>query len=212
MWHGASCGTGMAGCTSLRSFGYQYLSLSLIMTRPSTKYMSTVNYQRPCLLNIRFLPLNSGQFSLAVSSVTVNVITLFSRWRPWQAPLWAPLYLLCLPFSLLQRFPFRSPFSFLFSFPPLTAVSAFHTWQMIARVKVFSVSILHFPKGEQKKKKKETGVGDKLSAAGFTEKIVQNCLIPGQISECIQSQAKCYCAPQFGHYTLSFPFREPLPN
>ncbi len=120
------------------------------MTRPTTKYMSTVNYQRPCLLNIRFLPLNSGQFSLAVSSVTVNVITLFSRWRPWQAPLWAPLYLLCLPFCLLQRFPFLSPVLFFF-FPPLTAVSAFHTWQMIARVKVFSVSILHFPKGEQKR-------------------------------------------------------------
>lgn len=44
--------------------------------------------------------------------------------------------------------PFSLPFLF---FPPLTAVSAFHTWQMIARVKVFSVSILHFPKGEQKR-------------------------------------------------------------
>lgn len=55
------------------------------MTRPTTKYLSTVNYQRPCLLNIRFLPLNSRQFSFAVSSVTVNVITFFSHWRPWQA-------------------------------------------------------------------------------------------------------------------------------
>lgn len=156
--HRASPGTGTAGCTSLRWRRYQYLSLSLIMTRPTAKYMSTVNYQRPCLLNIRFLPLNSGQFSHAVSSVTVNVITLFSRWRPWQAPLWAPLYLLCLsilpatkiPLSLAPLFSFF--FFFLFSppSPPLTAVSAFHTWQMIARVKVFSVSILHFPKGEQK--------------------------------------------------------------
>lgn len=99
------------------------------MTRPTTKYMSTVNYQRPCLLNIRFLPLNSGQFSRAVSSVTVNVITLFSRWRPWQALLWAPLYLLLpsilpatkIPPSLTLLF----FLSFSFFFQPLTAVSAF---------------------------------------------------------------------------------------
>lgn len=180
------------------------------MTRPTTKYMSTVNYQRPCLLNIRFLPLNSGQFSRAVSSVTVNVITLFSRWRPWQALLWAPLYLLLPSILPATKIPpsltllFFLSFSFFFNHSLLYPLS--NTWQMIAPVKVFSVSILHFPKREQKRR------GDKLSAAGFTEKIVQNCLIPGQISECIQSQAKCYCALQFGHYTLSFPFREPLPN
>lgn len=131
-------------------------------------------------------------------------MSLFSligdRDRPTLSPALSPL-LSILPAT---KIPLTLSLPFFFS-PPFTAVSAFHTWQMIARVKVFSVSILHFPKGEQKK-------GDKLSAAGFTEKIVQNCLIPGQISECIQSQAKCYCAPQFGHYTLSFPFREPLPN
>lgn len=192
----------MADCTSLRSDGYQYLRLSLIMTRSTTKYMSTVNYQRPCLLNIRFLPLNSGQFSLAVSSVTVNVITLFSCWRPWQAPLWAPLYLLCRPFSLLQRFPFLSPF--LFFSTTHCCIRFPHVANDCPGKGIFCFN-LTFSQGRTKK-------GDKLSAAGFTEKIVQNCLIPGQISECIQSRAKCYCAPQFGHYTLSFPFREPLPN
>lgn len=97
----------------------------------------------------------------------------------------------------------------LFSFsPPLTAVSAFHTWPMIARVKVFSVSILHFPKGEQKE---ERGGGGGLSAAGFTEKIVQNCLIPGQISESIQSQAKCYCAPHLAIILCLFHLEEPFP-
>lgn len=105
----------------------------------------------------------------------------------------------------LSHTPFLS-FFFLFFFNHSLLYPLSNTWQMIAPVKVFSVSILHFPKREQKRR------GDKLSAAGFTEKIVQNCLIPGQISECIQSQAKCYCALQFGHYTLSFPFREPLPN
>lgn len=97
----------------------------------------------------------------------------------------------------------------LFSFsPPLTAVSAFHTWPMIARVKVFSVSILHFPKGEQKRR--GVGVGG-LSAAGFTEKIVQNCLIPGQISESIQSQAKCYCAPHLAIILCLFHLEKPFP-
>lgn len=58
----------------------------------------------------------------------------------------------------------------------------------------------------------KTKRGHKLSAAGFTEKIVQNCPIPGQISKCIQSLGKCYCTPQFSHYTLSFPFSAPRPN
>lgn len=54
------------------------------------------------------------------------------------------------------KIPLFSLFFFtFFSFPPLTAVSAFHTWQMIAPVKVFSVSILHFPKGRTKKKRKK---------------------------------------------------------
>lgn len=144
----------ITGCASLWSGEYHYLNLSLIMIRPSTKHMPTVNYWRPCLLNIRFLLLNSGQFSLAVSSVTVNVITLFARWRLWQAPLWATLYLLCCPFFPLQRCPLSLPPP---TSPPLSAVSAFHTWQMIAPVKVFSVSILHFPKGEQKRGERAFG-------------------------------------------------------
>lgn len=65
----------------------------------------------------------------------------------------------CLQFSPspMQRFPFLS-LAFLFSFFLYHSllVSAFHTWQMIAWVKVFSVSILHFPRGEQKKKERGT--------------------------------------------------------
>lgn len=137
--------------------------------------------------------------------------SLYSLVGDRDRPYFEPRFIcFCLPFSLLQRSPPLSHsfsfFLFLFFFNHSLLYPLSNTWQMIAPVKVFSVSILHFPKREQKRR------GDKLSAAGFTEKIVQNCLIPGQISECIQSQAKCYCALQFGHYTLSFPFREPLPN
>lgn len=74
-------------------------------------------------------------------------------------------------------------------FLPLTVVS--NTWQTIGPRK--GILCFHFPKRGQK-----TQDEDELSAAGCAEKIVQNCLIPGQISECIQSLAKCYCAPQFG--------------
>lgn len=180
----------MCGYDSHRAaLHYDHLSLSLILT----KCPSTINYQRPCPLNIRFPtkrravpPLSlichrkCHHFILWMAAVTGATLSL--------------LYFLRLPFS---------PFSFC---PPLTPVSAFHVWQMIGRLKVFSVSILLFPKRGQK------GGGGELSAAGFTEEMVQNCLIPAQISECIQSRAKCYCVPQFGHYTLSLTFREALPN
>lgn len=34
----------------------RHRSLSSILTRPAAKWTSAVNYRRPCLLNIRFLP------------------------------------------------------------------------------------------------------------------------------------------------------------
>lgn len=133
-------------------------------------------------LNIRF-PGPAGSFP---SSVTVNVTTSFCHRRWWQ--------------HLSEPSLSPSPPFFL---PALAAGSVFHTWRLIARVKVFSASV--FPRGAQR------GGGGRPSAAGFTEKIAQNCLIPEQISDCTQSRAKCYCALQFGHYTLSFPFRDSHP-
>lgn len=134
-------------------------------------------------LNIRF-PGAAG--SPLLSPVTVNVTTSFRHRRRWQR---------------LSE-PSLSP-SPPFFFPGLAAGSVFHTWRLIARVKVFSASV--FPRGAQR------GGGGRPSAAGFTEKIAQNCLIPEQISDSTQSRAKCHCAQQFGHYTLSFPFRDSHP-
>lgn len=136
-----------------------------------------VNYQERRRLNTRF----PGPAGRPPSSVTVNVTTSSRHRRLSQPPL-SP----------------SPPF-----LPALAAGSVFHTWRLIARVKVFSASV--FPRGAQR------GGGGRPSAAGFTEKIAQNCLIPEQISDRTQSRAKCYCALQFGHYTLSFPFRDSHP-
>lgn len=78
--------------------------------------------------------------------------SLYSLVGDRDRPHFEPRFICFLPSILpATKIPLSPSFPPPFFFPPLTAVSAFHTWQMIAPVKVFSVSILHFPKREQKK-------------------------------------------------------------